>query len=482
MKKLLFISLAVIYSGAVAQSDLTFYHMGAVTPQSSMMNASFFPDAEAYFSLPVVSGSFLNANLGSTYNDFMSPVDGTDSVKVDLEGFLASVEDGDNLSFRGDLSLFQFGLMAGGMHFSLFSNLRYQGGMRYPVEFLNYFVYGNGNFVGQEVEETNLSGGAIAYHEIGLGYSQSLTILEDKLLTVGGRVKLLTGLAYASASEDASVSLFTDPDDFSITATFNDATFRTVGFNDLSGDDVASYIVSNSNKGFAVDLGAQLQVNEKLGFHLALNDIGSINWKQDVENYTLVNSQISLDGFDNLDDIDLAQALEDSIDVWSERTTTNESFSTAIGMRTMAGATYQVLPSGTVYGSLYRNGSAFGKAEVGFGAGYTHQVGRTLTVSTTILKEQSRPVEMGAGLMVRAGLLQLYGVFDDAFNLVKDPADVQSTSFRLGLNFMIGRKDTGAKALREKREKDELSPFPPEYDLDHLETEEDDGINGEGGF
>lgn len=480
MKKLIILLLVISSGVGFSQSDLTFYHMGAATPQSSAVNASFFPDAEAYFSLPVISGVHLNANLGSTYNNLMTPVDGTDSVKVDLEKFLGSIKEGDNMSFRGNVSLFQFGLMAGGRNFSLFSNLRYQGGMRYPVEFLDYFINGNGSFIGREVEENNLSGGAIAYHEIGLGYADEMIILEDKTLKFGGRAKLLTGLAYAGVSDDASVTFLTDPDDYTITASFNDATFRTAGFNELEGDDVGSYVIGNDNKGFAVDLGAQLQINEKLGVSLALNDIGSIRWKQDVENYTLTNSQVTLGGFENIDDIDLAQALEDSVDVWTERTTTNESFSTAIGTRTIVGATYQVLPNGMVSGSFYRNGSAFGKSEVGFGAGYTHQVGRTLTVSTTILKEQSRPLEMGAGFMVRAGLLQLYGVFDDAFNLVKDPADAQSASFRLGLNFMLGRRDTGAKVLRERREKEQLSPFPPEYDLDHLEDDGD--TDGDGGY
>lgn len=480
MKKSLLVILFVSLSAALfAQSDLTFYHMGAATPQSGMVNASYFPDAEAYFSFPVISGVSLYAGLGSTYNNLMTPIEGTDSVKVDLNKFLGSIEEGDNLSFRGDVSLFQFGLLAGGRNFTLFSNLRYQGGMEYPVKFLDYFINGNGNFIGEQVEERNLRGGAIAFHEIGLGYSQDIIILGDKNLRVGARLKLLTGLAYASTSENASVSLLTDAEDFSISATFNDAIFRTAGFDDLQGDDVGSYVVSNDNKGFGADFGAQLQVNEKLGVSLAINDIGSINWNQGVENYELVNSQIRLDGFENLDDIDLAQALEDSIDVWSERTTTSESFKTAIGMRAIVGATYQVLPSGTVSGSIYRNGSAFGNAEVGFGAGYTHQVGKTLTVSTTILKEQSRPIEVGAGLMLRVGLLQLYGVFDDAFNIAKDPADIQSTSFRLGLNFMIGRRNTGAKAIREKKEKEEISPFPPEYDLDHLLDEEE--TDGDGG-
>ncbi|MBC6409090.1 MAG: hypothetical protein GDA42_01290 [Ekhidna sp.] len=463
MKKIIFSFLSMVFSVSMfAQSDLTFYHFGAATPQSGMLNPSFFPDAKYYFSLPALSGIYTNANIGFRYNDLMVPVEGTDSVKVDLERVLRKLKAGDNLSLRGDLSLLQFGMRTGAGNFSLFFNLRYDGGFRYPVSFLEYFIYGNGGLVGESVEEEDLSGGGIAYHEIGVGYSRDVVILGDKNLTIGGRMKYITGLAHASTSGDASLTLFTNPNDYSISATFNNATYRTAGFNDIRGDNVTSYLASNKNKGFAIDVGAQLEINEKLNASLAINDIGWITWKQDIENYTLTNNQISLDGFENLDDIDLAQALEDSIDVWSERETTRESFTTSTGTRIIAGANYRVLPDGIVSGSLYRNGSSYGKSEIGFGAGYTHQFGKTLTLSATVLKEQSRPVEAGFGFVVRAGACQIYNVFDDIFNVVKDPADFQSASFRFGINFLIRGGNT------EKKQKEELSPFPPEYDLDYL--------------
>ncbi|MDE0472422.1 MAG: DUF5723 family protein [Ekhidna sp.] len=465
MKKIILISLSMVFSASMlAQSDLTFYHFGAVTPQSGMLNASFFPNADYYFSLPALSGMYTNANLGFRYNDLLVPVEGTDSVKVDLERVLRNLKAGDNLSVRGDLSLLQFGIRTNSGNFSLLFNLRYSGGFRYPVQFLKYFINGNGGVVGARVEEENLNGGGIAYHEIGLGYSRDMIRWGAKNITIGGRMKYITGLAYAGASDNASLRLFTSADDFSISAAFDNVTYRTAGFNDIQamGDDIFSYLAFNKNSGFAADVGAQLEINEKLNASLAINDLGWVTWKQDIENYTLTNNQINLSGFDNLDNVDLEKALEDSIDVWSEREKTKESFTTSLGTRIVSGASYRALDDGVISGSLYRNGSSFGKSELGFGAGYTHQFGETLTLSTTILKEQSRPVEVGFGFVVRAGPCQLHSVFDDIFNAVKDPADFQSTSFRFGINFLIRGRNT------EKKQKEELSPFPPEYDIDYL--------------
>ncbi|MEO1256264.1 MAG: DUF5723 family protein, partial [Bacteroidota bacterium] len=401
--------------------------MGNVTPQSSMNNASFFPDAEFYFSLPALSGLNLKLDNAFTYNQLMKPVDGTDSVRVDIAGVLDELKEGDNLRLKGDISLFQFGIRAGNKTFTLFYNLRYAGGMRYPVQFLDYFVNGNGNFIGERVEEKKINGGGIAYTELGLGYTHELFILEDKKLRVGGRLKFLQGIAHASTGENASINMYTDPSSYDLSVVFNDATFRTAGLNELEEDNQVNYVIGfgeNQNTGFGVDLGAELEIDDRWNGFLSINDLGFINWRQDVESYTFKNSEIRLDGFDDLEDIDLSQALEDSLDMWSERDTTNESFRTPIGTRLMIGATYKVFNSGRVSGTISYSGSSYGQSEIGFGAGYTHQFGKTLTLSTSLVKEQFRPVKLGGGLMLRVGSLQIYGVFDDMLNVVRDPADI----------------------------------------------------------
>lgn len=477
MKKLivhLFAFLVVLVS--YSQSDLAFYHLGASTPQSSMNNASFFPEAEFYFSFPGMSGLNVNFNSGFTYNHLMTPVEGSDSVRVDLENLLANIKEGDNLRLRGDVSLFQIGVRAGRKSFSLFYNLRYEGGLNYPVQFMNYFVYGNGNFIGQQVEEKELMGGGIAYTEMGIGYTQQLQIMGERKLRIGVRAKYLNGIAHMSTSENASITMLTEPMSFDLSVTFNNAALRTVGFNELQGDDPTSYALGfggNENKGWAVDLGSELAITDRLTGFAAVNDIGFIKWKQDIETYSLRNSEIILNGFDNLDEIDLSQALEDSLDVWSERDTNTEPFTTSLGARMMIGANYSVLNNGLVSGTISRNGSSYGASEIALGVGYTHQFGKTLTLSTTVLKEESRPMKLGGGFMIRFGFLQLYGAFDDMLNVSRDPADAQGMGVRFGLNFLVGRSTTGKNAKRVKEPKEELSPFPPEYDLDHLEEGDD---------
>ena len=478
MKKIItfcFILFILIFKSA-GQSDLTFYHLNDATPQSSMHNPTFFPDAKFYFSLPGLSGLNVKMNNAFSYNQLMVPVEGTDSMKVDINRVLEDLREGDNFKIMGDVSLFQFGLSTGNKAFTLFYNLRYDGAMRYPVQFLNYFVNGNGNFIGERVEENEISGGGIAFSELGVGYVQEFLVWQNRILRAGVRAKYLNGIAYMSAAENASVSMYTDPSTYSLSVVFNDARFRTAGFNELEGDDPTGYLIGfgeNANNGFAVDLGAELEINERLSGYLSINDLGFIHWKQDIENYQFVNNDISLNGFDDLEDIDLSQALEDSVDIWSVRDTTTESFRTPIGTRLIMGATYGVLDNGSVSGTFSYNGSAYGASEIGFGVGYTHQFGKTLTLSTSVVKEQSRSLKFGGGFMVRFSVVQLYGSFDNILNAINDPADLQSVDARIGLNFLVGRRKKTDRIKRQPKPKEELSPFPPEYDLDHLV--DDDG-------
>lgn len=477
MKRIALLLIAILIGNiSRGQSDLTFYHLGALTPQSGINNAAFFPNAEIYFSLPGISGIHTKINSRISYNQLMVPVEGSDSVKIDLQGALNRLQEGDNVRFLGDISLLQFGIRSGHRAFTLFANLRYNGGFNYPVSFLNYFVNGNGNVIGQQVEERQIKGGGIAYHEIGVGYSQDL-IVSDKIIRVGGRLKYLHGIAHASVSKNASVTMITDPDTYDINVNFNNATLRTAGFNELEGDNVGGYIIgfgSNKNTGFAVDFGAEMEINERLSATLAVNDLGFINWKQDIENHTLQNSEIVLGGFDDVNDIDFTDALEDSLDVWTEHSTAASSFRTGIGSRVIIGGNYKLSNNGGISGSVAYNRSSFNATEIGFGVGYTHQFGKVLTLSSTVSKDQFRTVKLGGGFAARFGSFQLYGVFDDILNAARKAGDLTGVDARIGINFLIGRNNS-QKGQIQKKEKEELSPFPPEYDLDHLLDDSDDG-------
>lgn len=437
MKKLITLVLFIAGLELAAQTDLTFYHMGSATPQSSIMNASFFPDANWYVQVPGMS-TYTRANTGISYNEIFTQDPNSDSVRVDLNSISSALKPGSRLSFDGAVSLLQFGFRARKRTFSYFWNYRAQASSDYPVEFIGLLA-GNSSLSGTAIEENNLKGGGMAYWEMGLGYSQE-TSLAGKPLIVGGRVKMLNGLVFAGTEKNASISVQSSAE--SLSMQWQNASILSAGLNEISGDDAESYFFNSGNRGFAVDLGAQYELNEKFRVALAINDLGSITWKNDQEENRLLGTGFTFSGLVGLDTLDIGQALADSADIWFEtEEVSTSSFTTSVGPNIFVSGSYLPYDGGTVTGTVgmlnnYSTGSTFI-----FGAGYTQQVSDVLYASTTVSKRGQESFAWGLGMALRIlGSVQFHASVDNLSGILQNASDFQGTDFRFGMNVMIGGK------------------------------------------
>lgn len=473
IKKLLALVI-ILFGGAtstIAQSDLAFYHLGETTPQNNIFNPVFFPDADFYVSLPVISGIGTNINNSFKYNDMFTPIDGTDSVQFDPEGFLANMKSGDRLSMNATISLLQVGFHVGQVGaIQLFANERVKTSFYYPKHAMEYLLHGNGEFIGQEVRENNIRGGGTYYREFGIGYSHQLTVLGDKKLRVGLRTKFIQGFLQANVDKDAYVSFLTNPDTYSVTVSTNRPVFNTAGFDAI---EEGSYLSGNPNKGFGIDIGADMEINDKISVALAINDIGSINWKEDVKNYELIESEATFGGLDLRDLDNAGDVLADTVEQLFDYVETENSFKSKLNTRIFASGSYKVTANGTVTGTIMTRND-LGKLSFTYGAGYTHKFGKILTMSGTVSKKPSQGFAVGGGFAARLGFMQLYTSVDNIIGFT-DIRKMQNINMRFGINFLFGRfsnkkqEEETEKAVKEKKVKEKVGPFPDEYDLDHLE-------------
>ncbi|MEO9805955.1 MAG: DUF5723 family protein [Reichenbachiella sp.] len=457
-----------------AQSDLSFYHLGEQTPQNSIFNPVFFPDADFYISLPLLSGVSTNINNSFNYNDVFTAVEGTDSVQLDSERLLANMKDGDRLSFNASVSLFQLGFHIGkNGAVQLFANERAKSSFYYPKRVMEYLLYGNGEFLGEEVRENNIRGGGTYYREYGIGYSHQLLIMGNKKLRVGFRLKYLQGFAHAQVDEDAYVSFLTDAQSYTVQVGTNRPVFNTAGFDSFDED---GYLVSNANKGYGFDFGADLEISPKLKVALAINDIGSINWEEGVKNYELIESEVAFGGLDLRDLDNAGDILADTLDQLFDYVETTNNFKSKLNTRMFLSGSYQVIPKGTVTATIMTKND-LGKMSFTYGVGYTHRLGKMLTVSTSVSKKPSQGFAVGGGFAARLGIMQLYTSVDNVIGFT-DVRKMQNVNMRVGVNFLFGRRSVKKKEkeengdeqrIKEKRVKEKISPFPDEYDLDHLE-------------
>jgi hypothetical protein len=230
----------------------------------------------------------------------------------------------------------------------------------------------------------------------------------------------------------------TNADTYDMTVQFNNAQFQTAGLNALQNNAAQQLLAPSGNKGLAVDLGANYQFTERWNFAFAVNDIGYIKWTEDIENHLLTESKVSFVGFDGLDTLNIEQAFSDSLDVWTTSVESSKGFKTSIGPNIYSSASYQLGKNGTATASLALLRAYFGRYQMMYGVGYTHQLEEKLYASTTFSKRGNEPINVGLGFAARLGFFQLYSSINNLSGLMKPAADFRGTDFRLGINFLFG--------------------------------------------
>lgn len=435
MKKTLFIlSLLVIGITANAQTDLHNYHMKDRSVIGQQMNATFFPDAKFYLSLPVVSNINFSFASPVSYNDAFTKTG--DSTKINVNQVLTEGEDFHSIDFATTVPLFGFGFKASKKAtFSFFANSRTTMSASMPYDLLRFVWNGNGAYIGQNYIIDDIKANVLTYGEVGIGYARALEIV-GKSAIIGVRVKYLAGIGSFRTSEDATIGITVDETTYKNTITFNNAALQVAGF-DLDSEEPE---FGAGNSGFGFDIGAELKVTEKLNASFALNDIGSITWNENVNEIRIKSTTIELDGIDLTTTEDFGDEFGDELDTLFEADTVKgASFKTPLRTNLILGAEYQVSDKGSVFGT-YANYFSLGKVRTALAVGYKQEVGKVLAISGTVLKLPQDGVDFGAGLTLRLGFIHLYAAAGGLAGLA-NPADAKTFNMNLGFNMLFGRLD-----------------------------------------
>jgi len=436
MKKLLFILLVALANYSFGQFNLSFYNMGNATPQHNNHNAAVFPKARFFVSLPAISGIDVSVNNSFGLSDVLTSTG--DSTLIDVDRFLAEQKDGAFMNVLFSPTLFMTGFRTGDNGFvTLFVNDKLDATVFYPIKLMNFLWEGNRSFVGEEYRVDDLSYDMTYYREIGVGYGRDFTILGKKT-SIGLRAKFLIGIVHSSIKDEVNLSIYTDPDDYSLDVNLESGIIRSAGFNALVEEEDIDYAIMNGNNGLGFDLGINMELTDKISVSLAANDMGFINWSEDSETASFNGIGFGIDGF-AFDDIDkFSEAVEDSIDAL-EIDTVAASFRTTLNTRLFLSGTYKVTEQGYAQATI-SNYFTQGRMRSAFGVGYTQDLGNWLTASVTGSVAPQLGADMGIGLMLRGGFFQLYTNVDNLFGTLNIP-EAQGLNVKFGINFLFGGTD-----------------------------------------
>lgn len=438
--KRLYIFLFLLSSlSLVAQQDFTLINMQEI-PQSSYSNPSNRFNGSFYIGLPAISSNYFSfTNSRFAYSDAV--IKSGNSLNFDLDQVIEEAGENNYLSFNTKTDLFSFGISLNEKT-QLMVNVTENANLRlnYTNDFMRFVYRGNASF---EDNTANLEGigiNAIHYREYAVGVSHQL----NEQLRLGIKAKYLYGMENIY-SERTDIRLITDPETFEITAQ-SDISLRTAGIIDVEGDEnFGDYILGRKNRGFAVDLGANYQLNEKLSLTASILDLGAIKWNDHTKNYSnngeFVYNGIEINAFSDEDPAadDRSTSFNrvvDSMEKALNLDSNTNSYTAPLTSRFFIGANYQ-LNEKSIVGGLIQSEIFQRKIYPSFTANYHRKMNKWIGLSASYTVFNGSYTNLGLGLNVNPGPVQFYIVSDNVIHAFQ-PQHAQYLQLRFGINLIFG--------------------------------------------
>lgn len=466
MRVLFFLLTLFLLSGVVQGQDgnNSAYYLSNL-PQRVRLNPSYQPEYKVWIGLPVLSGisvNYMNSAFGIE-DLLMKGKD--DSLYVDMDRMYKSLRKRNIIQFGNENSVLTVGIKIKSWYATLDIAQRNDLIFHANKDLFTFLKRGNTPYLGKTMDIGDIGFRVNMYDEFAFGLSKKI----NSKWTVGGRAKFLLGIANVSmvnsnisikSAEDASTLRLHSKQDIRISApvTFNYVTDgKYINWDDFDADVddfSASMVLNTKNPGFALDLGAEYQFNEKLKFYASLVDLGFIRWG--AKNYRFTqNTTFDWQGADlsnsikpedpSIDDVfdDLIDSLKDNFRLVEGQ----GAYTTMLRSKLYLGATYR----------LTRMVNVGGLAELtlmdkifypSLTASADVRLLRNVSAAVTYSVMPGNYVNLGAALTAKLGPVQLYASTDNV--LAADYTNTQSVNARFGINLLFGHKDKKKKSKAEE--------------------------------
>lgn len=452
MKKLYitFLLLSLTFIG-FSQDNALLFLKGV--PQTTQLNPAFRPIKGNYFSLPALGSLKLSgSNSGFSWSDIIRKGSGqqADSLIIDLDHVAGKLQDNNLFSTEATIQILGMGFYVGNTFVTFDMSHRFKGKFNYPASILD-LRYGNWDYeqdrpINHSMSDLALN--AIDYTEVALGFSTPIN--ED--IIIGARFKYLFGIGNVKTEnfnvgvetfEDGSMNVYSKA---SILTSMpleiehdEDGYVESVSFDENvdPGD-----LFTNNSQGMAVDLGVTWQVLNNLRLGAAINDLGFINWKTRTQRF-YSDGTFSYKGVDLSDNITGEES--SSTDYWEEIgdsiqntfRVSEESVTYRTGLQGSFNLTADYQHRNWLnLGVVSRNYFVDGRWTPEFTLAAGLSPGKALSTVITYSMMKNAFANLGAGIALRGGPLQLYFVTDN-LNSAMSMASAKYLNMRLGINLIF---------------------------------------------
>lgn len=447
--------------------------------QSQWVNASNQSDGKITVGVPVLSGvSFYLFNSGFTYNSLFHRVNDS-TMAIHPDNFIDKLKNKNLIAFGANVSLLSANVAINDFTVGFSVNDKVDFRFSYPKDLFRFAWYGNGAYIGQSLNIGNIGLNASWYREYALHGTKRFG-----KWTFGASPKLLFGKTNINTKE-SSLSVYTAPDYYAITAeaTMNIQTSGIADSTDRAEGNMAfpEYAFNSKNTGLGIDLGASYELNDKIVVSGGINNLGYINWKSNIHNYTAGPTSFTFEGFDlgamfqngDTDFISSSQYV-DSIENLIDFEKNTSSYRTSLPVEFFAMGNYRLTEHHT--GGAQLSMQRFNKKMV-FATTlcYQYTLNKHYSAALSYTLKSSSAFNLGGAIVARFAGMQWYFATDNWWASVK-PLDSKNMNLHMGMNLVFG--DRAKKKISEPMP--EFSPAPidrPQSTMGMEDDEEETEVN-----
>jgi hypothetical protein len=450
-------------------------------PQTKDLNPARAGITEGfYFSMPLFSKIDLAANTNNwAYNDLIhwgkdnrnNSTPGypgwnqSDSLVIDLDKFMGSLSNKNFVYESAALTVLEGGYRKGKNFYAASITEREFTQVFFSKSLVQLIKYGNYTDVGNTYYSGNFGVGAQHYREFAFNYSRDVS----KKLTIGGAAKILFGMATvqtngmnlkATSPVDGKYLDVTATGNVNISAPIN-FTYNNFGeitsTNSPANYSVKDYLTNLSNPGVAFDVGFAYHLNKKTELSASIIDLGMIGWTSNTTRFTEqghfmyrgIDLNTSASTPTVIGDFNNAIALvSDSISKAFRPAHSQSNFATLIPAKIYFGIEHQlndiVYVSGLTRIRIFNN-----RIHTSLTASANTLLGNVLSLSASYSIMESTFDNLGLGVGIKAGPVQLYAATDNLFSPFY-PSRARNMNLRIGINFIFSGEKKESKGKKNR--------------------------------
>ena len=407
-----------------AQSNVTLYQISSV-PQSKILNPALDLGTTSYFCLPFLSG----LNVGWSSSSLPISSLGIDQMGLGLNRGasyqeLQQLVNGNNyIHSQFQTDLLHFGLNKSSGDWSFAISEYFDTKAQFGGDLLNLLVdaYRDTPSNNKVYNISELDVRLLHYRSFSVAYAKSFS---DKL-RLGARLKYLWGYSNIEVeNKGLKASATGEENSYNLEGQliyWGTGIRRMANFN----EDIFAYLSNPGNQGWALDLGFEYQYSDRIQLRGSILDFGWIHWTNDVQTGTIEG------------------LLDDPVEVFEGRRADllegiaeqGGGYKTKLPTRIYLSGQYTLNNQdrvGLVLHPVIEKGQTHWAAAVSYSAWFR----KYLSFSLNYNIYNRSWFNLGTGLSLNLGALQVYAISDNALSFVSQS---KTSHWHTGINYTFGR-------------------------------------------